>query len=116
MRVDIKQLRQARANKAKDGKTALEQLNALQGNANPTEAETAQVGELETKVDAPGAEVAELDKQISAEEKKLRRTALFGSSTALGGPALATVVNDINPERTGGSPALRSLRSQSATP
>ncbi|UGY03152.1 phage major capsid protein [Bradyrhizobium quebecense] len=102
MRVDIKQLRQARANKAKDGKTALEQLNALQGKATLTEAETTQVGELETKVDALEAEVAELDKQISAEEKKLRRTALFGSSTALGGPALATVVNDINPERTGG--------------
>ncbi|MDI2110469.1 MULTISPECIES: phage major capsid protein [Bradyrhizobium] len=102
MKVDIKQLRQARATKAKDGKTALEQLNALQGKANLTEAETAQVAELETKVDAVEAEVAELDKQIAAEEKKLRRTALFGSSTALGGPALATVVNDINPERTGG--------------
>ena len=63
MRVDIKQLPQARATKAKDGKTALEQLNALQGKATLTEAETTQVGELETKVDALEAEVAELDKQ-----------------------------------------------------
>ncbi|GIQ73199.1 phage major capsid protein [Bradyrhizobium sp. RD5-C2] len=105
MRVDIKQLRQARANKAKDGKTVLEQLNALQGKPTLTEAETAQVGELESKVDALEAEVAELDKQIAVEEKKLRRASLFGS-TALGGPALATVVNDTDPARTAGFKSL----------
>lgn len=102
MKVDIKKLRQARADKAKEGKTALERLNALNGKDTLTEAETAEVGQLEGKIDGLEAEVADLDKQVAAEEKKLRRTALFGSTTALGGPALATVVNDLNPETTGG--------------
>lgn len=55
----------------------------------PFEAETPQVAELETKVDALEAKIADHDNQIAAEEKYRRRTALFGSSTALGDPALA---------------------------
>ncbi|MBR0695954.1 phage major capsid protein [Bradyrhizobium lablabi] len=101
MRVDIKKLRQARADKAKDGKTALEQLNALLGKDGLTEAESTQLAQLEAKVDGLEKEVAELDQQVAAEEKKIRRAALFGAAS-LGGPALATVVNDVNPERTAG--------------
>ncbi|MEY9674542.1 phage major capsid protein [Bradyrhizobium elkanii] len=102
MKVDIKKLRQARADKAKEGKTALDQLNALLGKETLTDGESTQLEQLEAKVDGLEKEVAELDKQIKAEETKTRRIALFGTSTALGGPALATVVNDLNPERTGG--------------
>lgn len=101
MKKDLKKLRQARADKAKAGKTALDQLNALLGKDGATEAETAQISTLETQVDALEKEVAELDKEISAEEKSIRRAALFGT-TSLGGPARATIVNDLNPERTGG--------------
>jgi hypothetical protein len=51
------------------------------------------------------AEVKQLDTEIAAEEKQARRAALFGSS-ALGGPALGTVVNDSDPARTAGFRSL----------
>jgi HK97 family phage major capsid protein len=101
MKKDLKKLRQARADRAKAGKTALDQLNALLVKADATDAEKGQITTLEAQVDALEKEVADLDKEISAEEKSIRRAALFGT-TSLGGPARATVVNDLNPERTGG--------------
>lgn len=101
MKKDLKKLRQARADKAKAGKTKLEALNALHAKDTLTDAETAQVTTLEAEVDQLETEVSELDKEIAAEEKKARRATLF-SSAAVGGPARETVVNDLNPERTGG--------------
>jgi HK97 family phage major capsid protein len=98
---DLKKLRQARAEKARAGKTALDQLNALLGKAELSEAETAQLAMLETQVDALEQEVAASDAEIAVEEKAARRATLFGSS-ALGGPAFATVVNDTDPARTNG--------------
>lgn len=105
MKKDLKKLRQARADKAKAGKTKLEALNALLGKETLTEAEAAQLATLEAEVDAIEREVAALDTEIATEERAVRRASLF-SSTALGGPALATVVNDLNPERTGGFRSL----------
>src|SRR3569833_3786373 len=98
---DLKKLRQARAEKAKAGKTSLDQLNALLGKAELTEAETAQLATLEAQVDALEQEVAAADAEIATEEKAARRATLFGSS-ALGGPAFATIVNDTDPARTNG--------------
>lgn len=97
---DLKKLRQSRADKAKAGKTAVTALNALLDKAELTEAETAQLATLETQVDAIEAEVTALDAEIAAEEKKAKRATLFNSSTS--NAALATVVNDLNPERTAG--------------
>jgi hypothetical protein len=59
---------------------------------------SAQITALEAEVDALEKEVKALDAEIAAEEKT-RRATLFGST---GGPARATVVNDLDPERTGG--------------
>jgi HK97 family phage major capsid protein len=101
MKKDLKKLRQARAEKAAAGKTKVAALNVLLEKAELTEAETAQLNALEAEIDALEAEVAQLDQEIAAEEKKARRATLFGS-TAAGGPALATVVNDLDPARTGG--------------
>jgi HK97 family phage major capsid protein len=105
MKKDLKKLRQARADKARAGKTALDQLNALLDKDNATDAEKASITTLEAQVDAFETEVAELDREIAAEEKLARRATLFGS-TALGGPARATVVNDSDPSRTGGFASL----------
>ncbi|MBN8987431.1 MAG: phage major capsid protein [Rhizobiales bacterium] len=105
MKKDLKKLRQARADKAKAGKTALDQLNALLGKDNATDAEKASITTLEAEVDTLEQEVSALDREISAEEKASRRATLFGS-TALGGPALATVVNDTDPARTAGFKSL----------
>lgn len=96
---DLKKLRQSRADKAKAGKTAVTALNALLDKAELTESETAQLATLEAQVDAIEAEVVALDAEIAAEEKKAKRATLFGSTA---GAALATVVNDLNPERTAG--------------
>lgn len=105
MKKDLKKLRQARADKARAGKTALDQLNALLAKDDATDAEKAQITTLEAQVDAHEKEVAALDQEIAAEEKSVRRATLFGS-TALGGPALATVVNDTDPARTAGFKSL----------
>lgn len=99
---DLKKLRQARAERAAAGKTKLAALNVLLEKAELTEAETAQLGVLEAEVDAIEKEVTALDQEIAAEEKTARRATLFGSSSLSGGPALATVVNDLNPARTAG--------------
>lgn len=97
---DIKKLRQARAEKATAGKTKLAALNALLDKAEAlTDAEGVQATALEAEVDALEREVKALDAEIAGEESKTRRATLFG---ATGGPARATVVNDLNPERTGG--------------
>lgn len=99
MKKDLKKLRQARADKAKAGKSKVEALNTLLDKEALTDAETAQLSTLESEVDTLEAEVKALDSEIEAEEKKARRASLF---TASAGPALATVVNDLNPERTAG--------------
>lgn len=99
---DLKKLRQARADKAKAGKTALDQLNALLGKDTLTEAETTQLAVLETQVDTIEAEVAALDKEIAVEERASRRATLFSSTPIAGNAALATRVNDADPTRTGG--------------
>lgn len=101
MKKDLKKLRQARAEKAKAGKVKLDRLNALLGKDDATDAEKAEIVTLEAEVDTFEQEVAALDQEIAAEEKSARRAALFGT-TSLGGPARSTVVNDLNPERTGG--------------
>lgn len=106
MKKDLKKLRHARAEKAKAGKIALDQLNALLGKDNATDAEKAQITTLEEQVDALEAEVAALDGEISAEEKAVRRAALFSTSSLGGGPALATIVNDTDPARTAGFRSL----------
>jgi HK97 family phage major capsid protein len=99
---DLKKLRASRAEKAKLGKGKLDRLNALLDKSDLTEAEQAELAKLEGEVDALEAEVKQLDSEIAAEEKKAARVRLFGITTALGGPALATVVNDSDPARTGG--------------
>ncbi|MBP1064864.1 outer membrane murein-binding lipoprotein Lpp [Bradyrhizobium japonicum] len=106
MKKDLKKLRHARAEKAKAGKIALDQLNALLGKDNATDAEKAQITTLEGQVDALEAEVAALDGEISAEEKAARRATLFSTSSLGGGPALATIVNDTDPARTAGFRSL----------
>src|SRR4030081_1354666 len=107
MRKDLKKLRQARADKAKAGKTKLEALNALLDKSELTEAEAAQLVTLEAEVDQLEKDVKDIDAEITAEEKKAGRATLFGSSSlagaaVAGGFAFATVVNDLNPERTAG--------------
>lgn len=102
MKKDLKKLRQARADKAKAGKTKLESLNALLGKDTLTEAEAALLPTLEGEVDAIEAEVSALDRDIAAEERNARRATLFGSASSIIVPALSTVVNDLNPERTSG--------------
>ncbi|WP_316158771.1 MULTISPECIES: phage major capsid protein [unclassified Bradyrhizobium] len=114
MKKDLKKLRQARAEKAKLGKTRLEALNALLAKETLTEAEGAQLATLEAEVDTLEKEVAALDAEIASEEKSARRASLFASTASaaaiaiatLGGPALATVVNDTDPARTGGFKSL----------
>lgn len=101
MKKDLKKLRHARAEKAKAGKGKLDALNVLLEKAELSEAEKGQVAALEAEVDQLENEVREIDAEIAAEEKKARRASLFGS-TMIGGPALSTVVNDLNPERTNG--------------
>lgn len=97
---DIKKLRQARAEKAMAGKTKLEALNALLDKAEAlTDAEGAQATALEAEVDALEKAVKALDAEIAGEDAKTRRATLFGQT---GGPARATVVNDLDPVRTGG--------------
>jgi HK97 family phage major capsid protein len=110
MKKDLKKLRQARAEKAKAGKSKLEQLNVLLAKDGLSDAEGAQLSALEAEVDALEAEVVALDREIAAEEKVARRATLFASTAvatsvalaALSGPALATFVNDSDPARTGG--------------
>lgn len=107
MKKDLKKLRQARADKAKAGKLKVEALNVLLDKEALTDTESAQLTVLEAEVDALEQNVAELDAEITAEEKKARRASLFGTASLSsgcggGGPALATVVNDLNPERTSG--------------
>jgi HK97 family phage major capsid protein len=102
MKKDLKKLRQQRAEAAASGKIKVARLNALLEKAELTEAEQAELAKLEAEVDALEQSVTELDKEITAEEKNARRASLFGSTSLSGGPALATVVNDVNPERTGG--------------
>lgn len=101
MKKDLKKLRQARADKAKAGKTKLDAINVLTDKETLTEAETTQLASLEAEVDQIEQDVKALDAEIAAEEAKVRRATLFGT-TVLGGPARATFVNDLNPERTGG--------------
>lgn len=107
MKKDLRKLRQARADKAKAGKTALDQLNALLGKDNLTEAESAQLATLEAQVDEHEQAVAALDAEIATEEKAQRRATLFTSTSLIPGgerglPARSVMVNDLNPERTGG--------------
>jgi HK97 family phage major capsid protein len=107
MKKDLKKLRQARAEKAKLGKSRLDALNALLAKDTLTEAEAAQLATLEAEVDTLEQEVAAIDAEITAEERVARRATLFsstalGGSPAAGGFALSTVVNDTDPARTGG--------------
>jgi HK97 family phage major capsid protein len=99
MKNDLKKMRQARADKAKAGKAKLVSLNALIEKPELTEAETAQMAALETEVTALETEVTALDAEIAAEEKIARRATLFGTAAI---PARSIVVNDLNPETTGG--------------
>ena len=101
MKKDLKKLRQARADKAKAGKTKLDQLNALLDKSDATDAEKAQITTLEAEVATPEKEVADLAGEITTGEKVSRGAPLFGTPS-LGGRARHTVVNDLNPERTGG--------------
>lgn len=96
---DLKKLRQARADRAKAGKAKLVSLNALIEKPELNETETAQMAALEVEVTALEAEVSALDAEIAAEEKIARRATLFGSAAI---PARSIVVNDLNPETTGG--------------
>lgn len=115
MKKDLKKLRQTRAEKAKAGKAALDQLNALLAKEDATDAEKAQIDTLEAQVDGFEKEVAALDAEIATEEKAVRRAGLFtttagaallAASTSFGGHALATVVNDTDPARTAGFKSL----------
>lgn len=101
MKKDLKKLRQARADKAKAGKSKVESLNALlDKDGELTEAEQSQLSALEAEVDTLEAEVAALDKEIEAEERKARRSSLFAPSDRPA--AFSTRVDDQNPETTGG--------------
>jgi HK97 family phage major capsid protein len=94
---DLKKLRQARADKAKSGKTKFTALNALIAKPDLNEAETAQMAALEVEVDAIETELAALDVEIATEEKAQKRATLFNAP-----PARSIIVNDIDPARTGG--------------
>lgn len=106
MKKDIKKLRQARAEKAKAGKVALDQLNALLAKDDATDAEKASITAIEAQVDAIEAEVVALDGEIAAEEKLAKRATLFSTSSISGNAALATYVNDSDPARTNGFRSL----------
>jgi HK97 family phage major capsid protein len=99
MKKNLMKLRQARADRAKAGKAKLVSLNALIEKPELTEAETTQMAALETEVTALETEVTALDTEIAAEEKIARRATLFGSAAI---PARSIIVNDLNPETTGG--------------
>lgn len=103
MKKDLKKLRQARADKAKAGKSKLEALNALLAKETLTEAETAQLAVLETEVDALEAEVTALDADIAGEEKAAKRAALFSSTRV---PQFHVTTDEPNPATTGGFRSL----------
>jgi HK97 family phage major capsid protein len=100
MKKDLKKLRQARADKAKVGKTKVEALNALLAKDELNETETAQLATLETEVDALETDVAALDKEIATEEKLARRATLFGSTARV--PQFSVTTDEPNPALTGG--------------
>lgn len=103
MKKDLKKLRQARADKAKAGKSKVDALNALLDKENATEAEKAQITALEAEVDTLEAEVKALDDEIAAEEKKARRASLFGSASV---PQFQITTDEPNPQTTGGFRSL----------
>lgn len=100
MKKDLKKLRQARAEKAKAGKTKVEALNALLAKDELTEAEATQLTALEAEVDALEQDVTALDKEIAQEEKSARRTALFSTTARV--PQFHITSDEPNPEVTGG--------------
>uniref|UniRef100_UPI0019536811 hypothetical protein n=1 Tax=Serratia marcescens TaxID=615 RepID=UPI0019536811 len=61
MKKDLKKLRQARADKAKAGKTKLDAINVLTDKETLTEAETTQLASLEAEVDQIEQDVKALD-------------------------------------------------------
>ncbi|BBF93371.1 phage major capsid protein [Blastochloris tepida] len=107
--MNLKQLRQARADKAKAGKTKLDELNALLAKENASDADKARIDALDTEVTALEKDVADLDAAIAREEQAARRATLFGVHLAGGGNAAQNIrvsSSEPNPETTGGFRSL----------
>ncbi len=113
-RIDLKQLRQQRNDKAKAGRDKVAELNRLLEKADCTDEEKNRITALETEIDALTAEVETLDAAIAAEDKKIRRAQLLGGS-ALAPPSarvpgqstrVEVIRAEPNPETTGGFHSL----------
>lgn len=102
MRKDLKKLRQSRADVAKAGKLKVEELNKLLDKAELNDDEKARLDALEKEVDGLEAQVVALDAEIADEEKKARRSTLFGSAASTIVPARRITSDELNPELTGG--------------
>lgn len=103
MKVDIKKLRQALADKKRAGLAKVTELNALVARTDLTADETAKMNALDSEVTALEADVTKLQGQMDTEEKTMRRTALF--TTVAAGSAGRTI-GELNPEATGGFRSL----------
>lgn len=100
MKKDLKKLRQNLADKKAAGLAKTNELNGLLAKTDLTADEQARITALDAEVTALEGEVEKLSAEIVAEERQVRRGALFGSSSV---PALSGARSDEpNPETTGG--------------
>jgi HK97 family phage major capsid protein len=109
MKKDLKKLRQARAEKARAGKIALDQLNVLLGKDNATDAEKAQITVLEGR--SMRSRPRSRRSTVRSRPRKRPCVAplfgpLFGSASRWAARRSATVVNDTDPARTAGFRSL----------
>jgi HK97 family phage major capsid protein len=98
----LKELRQQRADKAKRGKAALEEYNTLSAKAERSAEEETKLEALGAELDQLEAAVGELDTKIAAEDARARRGALFATGARPAAGATARTVHEPNPETTGG--------------
>ncbi|HEY3694072.1 phage major capsid protein [Phenylobacterium sp.] len=102
---NLKELRQARADKAKRGVAATTEFNTLNAKDDRTTEEEAKIGALGGELDTLEAEVIQLDKDIVAEEASARRSGLFSSAAPAATliPASSTArTEEADPALTGG--------------
>ena len=102
---NINELRAKRQAKARRGVEATARYNVLGAQATRTEAEETEFTALGAELDTLEADVAGLDREITAEEAAARRGSLFGGASprAFGGGG--RVVNEPTPPPRAGSRA-----------
>jgi HK97 family phage major capsid protein len=111
---NLKEMRAARAAKAKRGQEATVAYNLLGAMTGRTAEQDGEMTTLGAELDTLEAEVANLDQEIVAEEAAVRRAGLFGSTTIATPTAqevrtfgsAARTSNEGNPETTGGFKGL----------